>query len=240
MLAQAEVSYRKQIQPLIASRCEACHRSGAVPLSSYEGLRKAAPRVVDAVSGDTPRMPKAGAPLSSDEVALIRQWVADGSKNDGPADVWWSFKSLPENTSMHRSIDTFVAAKLGILQPSPQADKRTLIRRLYVDLHGLPPTFEEVEAFVRDTDKLAYEKLVDRLLASPRYGERWARHWLDVAHYGDSHGYDKDKPRANAWPYRDWLIQALNSDKPYARFVEEQVAGDVLYPEDATALAATG
>ena len=240
MLAQAEVSYRKQIQPLIASRCEACHRSGAVPLSSYEGLRKAAPRVVDAVSGDAPRMPKAGAPLSSDEVALIRQWVADGSKNDGPADVWWSFKSLPENTSMHRSIDTFVAAKLGALQPSPQADKRTLIRRLYVDLHGLPPTFEEVEAFVRDADPQAYEKVVDRLLASPRYGERWARHWLDVAHYGDSHGYDKDKPRANAWPYRDWLIQALNSDKPYARFVEEQIAGDVLYPEDPAALAATG
>ena len=133
----ADVSYRKQIQPLIAARCEACHRSGAaVVLSSYEGLRKAAPRLVDAVSGDPPRMPKAGAPLDASEVATIRQWVAEGAKNDGPADLWWSFRPLPENTSTHRSIDEFIAAKLGPLKPSPEADKRTLIRRLYVDLHG--------------------------------------------------------------------------------------------------------
>ena len=129
-------------------------------------------------------------------------------------------------------IDAFIRAKLAEkgLAPSPRADARTLIRRLYFDLTGLPPTPEEVEAFVADSDPQAYEKLVDRLLASPRYGERWARHWLDVVHYGETHGYDKDKPRPNAWPYRDYVIRAFNDDKPYARFVQEQIAGDVLYP----------
>ena len=107
-----------------------------------------------------------------------------------------------------------------------------MIRRLTYDLHGLPPAWEEVQAFVADRSPDAYEKLVDRLLASPRYGERWGRHWLDVVHYGESHGYDKDKPRRNAWPYRDYVIRAFNEDKPYARFVEEQLAGDVLWPDD--------
>jgi hypothetical protein len=237
LCAVDEVSYRKQVQPLIAARCEACHRSGPVNLSTYEGLRKAAPLLTAAVSGSPPRMPKSGAPLSAAEVSLLRGWVAAGARNDGPADAWWSFKPLTKNKG---TIDQFIAAKLGTLKPSPQADKRTLIRRVTFDLHGLPPTYEEVEAFARDTDPQAYDKLVDRLLASPRYGERWARHWLDVAHYGDSHGYDKDKPRANAWPYRDWVIAALNNDKPYKRFVEEQIAGDVLYPEDPQALVATG
>ena len=237
--AADEVSYRKQIQPLIAARCEACHRSGPVNLASYEGLRRAAPLLTAVVSGSPPRMPKAGAPLSADEVSLLRNWVAAGAKNDGPAELWWSLRPLPNGTS--GNIDQFVAAKLGnLLKPSPQADKRVLIRRLNFDLHGLPPTFDEVEAFARDADPQAYEKLVDRLLASPRYGERWARHWLDIAHYGDSHGYDKDKPRANAWPYRDWVIAALNNDKPYKHFVEEQIAGDVLFPEDPQALTATG
>ena len=131
-------------------------------------------------------------------------------------------------------IDAFVLAKLKAkkLTPSPEADRATLIRRLTYDLHGLPPTWEEVQAFVADRSPDAYEKLVDRLLASPRYGERWGRHWLDVAHYGESHGYDKDKPRRNAWPYRDYVIRAFNQDKPYARFVEEQLAGDVLWPDD--------
>ena len=115
-----------------------------------------------------------------------------------------------------------------------------MYRRLSFDLLGLPPDPDDVDAFVADPDPLAYEKLVDRLLASPRYGERWARHWLDVVHYGDTHGYDKDKPRPNAWPYRDYVIRALNSDKPYARFVQEQIAGDVLWPETVDGPTATG
>ena len=122
------------------------------------------------------------------------------------------------------------------IEPSPEADRRILIRRVYFDLHGLPPSPSEIDAFVNDPAPDAYEKLVDRLLASPRYGERWGRHWLDVVHYGESHGYDKDKPRRNAWPYRDYVIRAFNEDKPYARFVQEQLAGDVLFPDDPEAL----
>jgi hypothetical protein len=139
-------------------------------------------------------------------------------------------------------IDSFVLAKLKEkgLTPSKEADKRTLIRRLTYDLHGLPPTMEEVDAFLADQSADAYEKLVDRLLASPRYGERWGRHWLDVVHYGESHGFDKDKPRRNAWPYRDYVISAFNEDKPYARFVQEQLAGDALYPNDPKATVALG
>ena len=126
------------------------------------------------------------------------------------------------------------------LAPSPEADRRTLIRRLSYDLHGLPPSAEEVESFIADRSPQAYENLVDRLLASPRYGERWGRHWLDVVHYGESHGYDKDKPRRNAWPYRDYVIRAFNEDKPYARFIEEQLAGDVFFPDDPNATVALG
>jgi len=115
-----------------------------------------------------------------------------------------------------------------------------MIRRLSFDLIGLPPTPGEIEAFLADKDARAYEKLVDRLLASPQHGERWARHWLDVVHFGETHGYDKDKPRSNAWPYRDYVIRALNEDKPYARFVQEQVAGDVLFPDTRDGIEALG
>jgi len=115
-----------------------------------------------------------------------------------------------------------------------------LIRRLTFDLHGLPPTPAETKAFEHDPRKDAYQRLVDRLLQSPRYGERWARHWLDVVHYGETHGYDKDKLRANAWPYRDWVIRAFNEDKPYVRFIREQLAGDVLYPDTADGILALG
>ncbi|HEV3145340.1 MAG TPA: DUF1549 and DUF1553 domain-containing protein [Gemmataceae bacterium] len=158
-----------------------------------------------------------------------------------PPSTWWSLRPLhrPDIPRLHDDdgwaktpIDAFILAKLYEkgLSPSPQADRRTLIRRLYFDLIGLPPAPEEIEAFLADKDPLAYEKLVDRLLASPRYGERWARHWLDVVHFGETHGYDKDKPREHAWPYRDYVIRAFNEDKPYARFVQEQIAGDVLFP----------
>ena len=139
-------------------------------------------------------------------------------------------------------VDSFVLAKLREkgLAPSPEADRRTLIRRVYFDVIGLPPSPEQVEAFVGDTDPLAYEKLVDRLLSSALHGERWARHWLDVVHYGDTHGYDKDQPRPNAWPYRDYVIRSLNEDKPYSRFVLEQIAGDVLFPDTIDGVVATG
>ena len=164
--------------------------------------------------------------------------------------TWWSFRKpvRPRVPALHQRewirtpVDAFVLAALEArgLQPAPLAERAVLIRRLTYDLLGLPPTPAEIDAFVRDVDPLAYEKLIDRLLASPQYGERWARHWLDVVHYGDTHGYDKDKRRDYAWPYRDYVIRSLNEDKPYSRFVEEQVAGDVLFPHDANGIIATG
>ena len=205
------------------------------------------------------RMPPDGERLTDEQAASLAAWIdaglpwpgretdSAGEARDERLDHWaWkpvvkpavpaavdAFGSLAGVERERNAIDFFVRATLAAkkLAPAAPADRPTLIRRLSFDLTGLPPSPDEVAAFVADTDPAAYEKLVDRLLASPRYGERWARHWLDVVHYGDTHGYDKDHPRPNAWPYRDYVIRALNADKPYARFVEEQVAGDVLYPE---------
>jgi Protein of unknown function (DUF1549)/Protein of unknown function (DUF1553) len=139
-------------------------------------------------------------------------------------------------------IDAFILRALEArgLAPSPEAGKRTLLRRLYFDLIGLPPTPEEMQRFLEDNSSEAYRRVVDRLLASPRYGERWARHWMDTVHFAETHGHDQDRIRTNAWPYRDYLIASFNQDKPYARFLEEQVAGDVLFPETPQATVALG
>ncbi|MBI2948156.1 MAG: DUF1553 domain-containing protein [Verrucomicrobia bacterium] len=191
---------------------------------------------------------------------LLQSLVANlparaGLAAESPKDIksnWWSFKSLqrpavpvftgPDGRWIRNPIDAFILAKLRekALAPSPEADRRALMRRLSFDLIGLPPTPEDLDAFLADSNPKAYESLVDRLLASPHYGERWARHWLDVVHYGETHGYDKDKPRPNAWPYRDYVIRAFNSDKPYSRFVQEQIAGDVLAPDTVDGIEATG
>ena len=163
--------------------------------------------------------------------------------------VWWSLQPMRntavpkvDSTWARTAVDAFVLRRLRAegLSPSPEADRRTLIRRVTFDLHGLPPTPAEIDAFESDRSPDAYERLVDRLLESPRYGERWGRHWLDVVHYGETHGYDKDKLRPNAWPYRDWVIRAFNEDKPYPRFVQEQLAGDVLYPGTKDGIIALG
>jgi hypothetical protein len=158
-------------------------------------------------------------------------------------DVWWSRKPLvapkvpTQNSWARNEVDRFILAKLKAndLRPSKEASPLALVRRVTHDLTGLPPTPQETEAFLeaykKNPDK-AYEALVDWLLASPRYGERFARHWLDVAKYADTCGYDKDKLRPNAWPYRDYVIRSFNEDKPYARFVQEQVAGDALFPDE--------
>jgi hypothetical protein len=178
-------------------------------------------------------------------VALVVHGATAGAETNG----WWSLQpiarpALPElkRYSGENAIDRFIVAKLEEkgLSPSPAADRRTLIRRVYFDLLGMPPAPEEVRRFVADRDARAYEHLVDRLLASPHYGERWARHWLDVVHYGDTHGYDKDQPRPNAWPYRDYVIRAFNEDRRYDRFVAEQLAGDVIAPNEPDALEALG
>jgi hypothetical protein len=173
-----------------------------------------------------------------------------GTGRAAEEEIWWSLRPLvrpqvPEGRAGEGGrtpIDRFILAKLQEmgLSPSPETDKRTLLRRVTFDLIGLPPTPEEIDAFLRDNSPNAYEKVVDRLLRSPHYGERWARHWMDIAHYAETHGHDQDRPRPNAWHYRDYLIRSFNSDKPYARFVREQIAGDVLWPEDSGAVTAMG
>ncbi|HXJ61703.1 MAG TPA: DUF1549 and DUF1553 domain-containing protein [Verrucomicrobiae bacterium] len=143
---------------------------------------------------------------------------------------------------MKSPIDAFILAQLEQHQmsPSPPAARYSLLRRVTFDLTGLPPTPEEAQRFLNDPSPDAYERLVDRLLASPRYGERWARHWMDAVHFAETHGHDQDRIRTNAWPYRDYLIGSFNQDKPYARFIEEQLAGDVLFANDPQATVALG
>ncbi len=208
------------------------------------------------ITGDDPAMPEGGPALTPQQVADLRRWIQEGAKWPQGKTLkpkldtdWWSLRTLQQppvpnagSATIDSPIDAFVLRKLKEqgLTPNLPADRRTLIRRLTFDLHGLPPTPQEIDAFVNDADPAAYENLVDRLLASPRYGERWARHWLDVVHYGDTHGYDKDKRRPHAWPYRDYVIRAFNDDKPYEQFIQEQLAGDVLNPGDPDGVIATG
>ena len=198
---------------------------------------------------DLSRMPYKKPPLAEAQLALIERWIDAGAKappDEEPESLkHWSFippqrPALPPIThhasrithhakGIANPIDRFILARLeseGIL-PSPEADRPTLIRRLSLDLIGLPPTPAEVDRFLNDDRPDAYERQVDRLLASPHYGERWARWWLDVARYADSNGYSIDAPR-QIWKYRDWVIQAFNRDLPFARFVIEQLAGDLL------------
>ncbi|HEX3997879.1 MAG TPA: PSD1 and planctomycete cytochrome C domain-containing protein [Pirellulales bacterium] len=206
---------------------------------------------------DDVAMPPKGPRLPATDVGLLRAWIEQGAvwPDEASGTVtdkldWWSLKTLlqppvPTDSLTPPSpnpIDAFIERTLrekGFPQ-APEADRRTLIRRLNFDLIGLPPTPEEVAAFVNDNDPKAYEHVVDRLLDSPRYGERWARHWMDAAHFAETHGHDQDRIREYAWPYRDYLIAAFNADKPYGRFVEEQVAGDVLFPDDPQATVALG
>ena len=206
-------------------------------------------------------MPLEKEALSPEEIEILQRWLIEGAQwpegevlREGPVvdTDWWSWRPLhspdvPDVSPVtwqwpQRPIDRFILRRLEDhqLSPSPRANRSQQIRRVYFDLIGLPPTAEEIEEFVNDKDPRAFEKLVDRLLASPRYGERWGRHWLDVVHYGDTHGYDKDKPRPNAWPYRDYVIRSLNQDRPVVDFVRQQLAGDVMETEDPESVLGTG
>jgi hypothetical protein len=193
-----------------------------------------------------------GSDGSSSQPAPGRSNATDTNETD---EKWWSLRPLVRPTipevdaqnsdfkfQIQNPIDAFVIQKLvqQKLAPSPPADRRTLIRRVSFDLLGLPPTPEEVDEFVADPREDAYERLVERLLASPHFGERWARHWMDVAHYAESHGHDQDRPRPTAWPYRDYVIRSFNDDKSYSQFVAEQVAGDALFSDDPQGIVATG
>ncbi len=264
-----DVDFRVDVAAILSKHCVRCHgdsksegdvnlsrRGSAIGSDKDSGI--IVPRLpddsllIEVVSGENPRMPKGGSPLSEREIDVLRRWIEQGAAwpedaelRDDPQD-WWSLRPLerpkvptpvsgedPNPMRIRNPIDAFVNARRieKGLRGNPEADRRTLIRRLYFDLVGLPPSPEEVDQFVGDSSPNAYEELVEQLLASPRYGERWARHWLDAVHYGDTHGYDKDKLRPNAWPYRDYVIRSLNQDKPYGQFVREQIAGDHFYPD---------
>jgi mono/diheme cytochrome c family protein len=190
--------------------------------------------------------------LTPEQISLLRAWIDQGA-------VWpedasktraqhWSFKPItrpnpPQATGpVVNSIDRFILARLAPagLGLSREADRRTLIRRVSFDLIGLPPTPEEVTAFTSDPAPGAYEKLVNRLLDSPRYGERWARHWLDVVRFAESDGFETNQPRSNAWRYRDYVIRAFNDDKPYDQFIREQLAGDAFGADEATGFLVAG
>ena len=217
--------------------------------------------LIEAVRYESLEMPPAGK-LPEADIKLLESWVAAGAfwPEAGEAvrvaqeqfsdedRAWWSFQPVvkppvPESGSdwARNEIDHFILRKLNEsrLKPAPEADRRTLIRRLYADLIGLPPTAEEVDTFLKDDSQDAYEKLVERLLDSPRYGERWARQWLDLVRFSESDGYRKDDFRPTLWRYRDYVIRSFNEDKPYDQFVQEQVAGDELAPDDPDSVTAT-
>lgn len=229
-----------------------------IPAKSGESL------LIERAASDDPdyRMPPATHPaLKPDQVDLLRKWVDAGAKwpegkvlaESAKADQsWWSLQPLrsqpvpqPNNPPAgwdKSPIDRYVLATMREkgLEPSPPADRRTLIRRAYFDLIGLPPSPEEVAAFVNDPAADAYERLIDRLLASPQYGERWGRHWLDVIRFGESNGFEQNHLRDNAWPFRDYVIRSFNEDKPYDRLVAEHLAGDQLDPGNPQVEVGTG
>ena len=190
---------------------------------------------------EQPQMPLGGR-LADSEIALVKKWIDNGAAWDGTLETksesanavfterqkkYWAFQpvakaTIPAGAKPHRNpVDAFLHAKLAEkrVQANPPADRVTLLRRASLDLTGLPPTPDEVQEFVSDRSAKAFEKVLDRLLASPRYGERWGRHWLDLARYADSNGFKSDEPRPNIWRYRDYVIQAFNNDKPYDQFI---------------------
>ncbi|MFP6766295.1 MAG: DUF1549 domain-containing protein, partial [Planctomycetaceae bacterium] len=212
--------------------------------------------LVKVISGTAPdlAMPPEGPRLTADEIATVRTWINQGAKMPGENSTrlttdHWSFQSPvrsappPGDTAFVASpVDGFVWRTLRDkkLTPSPQASRRTLIRRLYAVMHGLPPTREQVRRFIEHDSPDAWKMLVDEVLQSPRYGERWARHWLDLVRFGETHGFETNRERPNAWPYRDYVINSLNHDKPYDQFVREQIAGDALEAGAATGFLIAG
>lgn len=253
-----EVRFARDVQPLLARHCYECHGPDSAeaglrlddaelavkPLESGSRAivagRPDASELLRRVTATDPdeRMPPDGPPLTARDIALLHNWIAAGAKFERH----WAYQSvappqvpsLPESPTVRNDIDRFIQARLqqAGLPASPEADRATLIKRLYYDLIGLPPTPTEVDAFVSDSSPEAWETLVDRLMQSDHFGERWGRHWLDKARYADSDGYEKDRPRPNAWRYRDWVINAINADMPFDEFTIEQLAGDLLRDAD--------
>jgi hypothetical protein len=265
----AKLDFHRDIRPILSAKCFACHgpdpkvRKAKLRLDTPEGaLGEAASGAHPVVPGDLDgselyqritatdpleRMPpaKSGKSLTGDEIAKLKTWILQGAAYP----KHWAFAPprRPEIPKLDHPrwcknpVDAFILSRLekAGLKPAPEADRFALIRRLALDLTGLPPQIEDVDAFVSDMASDAYEQLVERLLASPHYGERWGRHWLDAARYADSDGYEKDKSRF-VWFYRDWVVKAFNRDLPYDRFVIEQLAGDQLPDATQDQVVATG
>lgn len=262
-----KIVFDRDIRPILTNYCIACHgadkaegglrltdRAGALA-TGESGEPCVVPGKPDAselvkrlhAEDEDTRMPPADArPLSPRQIALLEQWVREGA-------TWsdhWCYQPLgtPAPPAVKQvdwvknDLDRFILARLEAegIAPSPEADRYTLIKRLSYDLLGLPPTIAEVDAFVKDASPQAYDQLVDRLLKSPHFGERWGRHWLDLAHFADSDGYEKDRARPDAYLFRDWVIKAMNDDLPYDRFTVAQLAGDLLPNATAQDRIATG
>ena len=268
---EQKIVFNRDIRPILSNNCFKCHgpdekkRKGGLRLDSFEGAtavkkgKKPAvvvgkpaeseliKRINTADEDDQMPPPDSGKTLTVAQKELLKRWIEQGAGYQ----KHWAFEpiarvELPEVKDrgwVRNGVDHFVLTRLekAGLSPSAQADRTTLIRRVYLDLIGLPPTPEEVDAFLKDPspEGAAWEKVVDRLLASPHYGERWGRHWLDGARYADSNGYSIDSPRS-MWPYRDWVVKALNDDMPFDQFTVEQLAGDLLEKPTESQLVATG
>lgn len=267
--AQDKVDFTKDIQPVLAASCYNCHGekmqmgnlrldAKAIAQRTIQPGHAAESTLYVRVAGlnDQARMPMGGKALAPEVIDRIKRWIDEGAEWPDAASApaveisrHWAYippKRAPlpqvkDGAWARNPIDRFILARLEkeSLSPSPEAERPTLLRRLSLDLIGLPPTPAEVEAFVHDESPNAYEKQVERLLASPHYGERWARIWLDAARYADSDGFEKDKQRS-VWFYRDWVINAFNGDLPYDRFVIEQLAGDLLPDATQSSRVATG
>jgi hypothetical protein len=254
--AAETIDFQREIRPILSDFCFKCHgpdekarkgklrldlrdtalkggRSGAAVVPGKPESSELIKRLVSTDESERMPPPKTGKKLSPRQVELLRQWIAGGANYQ----VHWAYvppqkaplPAVKDAGWARNPIDLFILARLereGV-RPAPRADRVTLLRRLQLDLLGLPPTPDDADAFLADTSIDPYSRLVGRLLASPHHGERWGRHWLDAARYADSDGYEKDKPRT-VWMYRDWVVAALNRDLPYDRFVIEQLAGDLL------------
>ncbi len=265
---ETQVSFRDDVRPILARNCFECHgpdegsRKAGLRLdlaeaayADQDGVRAIVPgdpgaseayqRVITEDPDDRMPPPESHAALSPVDRETLRRWIVSGAEYQGH----WAFErpqrpaipSVQNQAWTRNAIDFFILSRLeeADMEPSPSADPYTLVRRVYLDLIGIPPTPTEVDRFIRDDQPGAYQRVVDRLLASPRYGERWARPWLDLARYSDTNGYEKDRERS-IWPYRDWVIRALNADLPYDQFSIEQLAGDMLPNATESQRVATG
>ena len=255
---------------ILNANCAQCHSKAmamsSLDLSSRETALKggsrgpvivpgqaAASKLIEAVERKTKLVMPPAKPLAAADIEVLRSWINQGAHwpenaetTNAPLSTWWSFQKVVKparpSTAVANPVDGFILDKLSAekLPPSPRASAATLARRAYMDLWGLPPTAAQIDEFVADQSPGAWPKLIDELLSSPHYGEKWGRHWLDLVRYSDTAGFELDSYIHDAWRYRDWVIQAFNDDKPYDRFIREQIAADELYPEDPIARTGTG